>query len=90
MCDFGRFRTLIVPPNCVEVETRRSSIRKKLRLRTVKPTGWLQWNPLIVMGKYCVFTGPFFFPGFVLMDHNNCLVFFQQTVVLAAMMEPKY
>lgn len=51
VCDFGQFRTLIVPPNCIEVETRRSSIRRKLRLRTVKSSGWLQWTPLIVMAN---------------------------------------
>ncbi|XP_034248421.1 diacylglycerol kinase epsilon [Thrips palmi] len=51
VCDFGRFRALIVPPNCVEVESRRSSIRRKLRLRTVKSSGWSQWTPLIVMAN---------------------------------------
>jgi len=51
ICDLGRFRKLIVPANCLEVELRRSRIRRRLYLSSVNPTAITDWSPLIVIAN---------------------------------------
>lgn len=50
ICDFGKFRNMIVPPWCVQVARYKRSLRRHLLLRGVKDPGWENWSPLIVIG----------------------------------------
>ncbi|XP_067006529.1 diacylglycerol kinase epsilon isoform X2 [Anabrus simplex] len=50
VCDLGPFRNMIIPPYCVLV-MKRKNVHRELRLRGVKPTGWPQWTPLIVVAN---------------------------------------
>ncbi|XP_076247982.1 diacylglycerol kinase epsilon isoform X2 [Calliopsis andreniformis] len=51
VCDFGKFKLMIIPPSSLEVTNRRSTVRRRLRLRTVIPPNWLHWKPLIVVAN---------------------------------------
>lgn len=50
-CDYGPWKNMLVPPWCVQVARRKSSIHRHLLLRGVKDPGWENWSPLIVVGK---------------------------------------
>lgn len=52
ICDFGRYRNMIVPPWCVQVARYKRSLRRHLLLRGVKDPGWEDWSPLIVIGIF--------------------------------------
>lgn len=47
ICDFGPYKTLIIPPSCVKVKKK----SKKLVLESVKHPGWLEWTPLLVVAN---------------------------------------
>lgn len=51
VCDFGPFRSMIVPPYCVQVARRKGALNKHLLLRGVKDPGWDKWSPLIVVAN---------------------------------------
>ncbi|XP_011699774.1 PREDICTED: diacylglycerol kinase epsilon [Wasmannia auropunctata] len=51
ICDFGKFRLMIIPPGSLEVINRRSTMRRRLHLRSVIPPNWPNWNPIIVVGN---------------------------------------
>ncbi|XP_017893170.1 diacylglycerol kinase epsilon isoform X2 [Ceratina calcarata] len=51
ICDFGRFKLMIIPPNSLEVINLRSTMRRRLHLRSVIPPNWPKWNPLIVVAN---------------------------------------
>lgn len=42
---------MIIPPGSLEVINRRSTMRRRLHLRSVTPPNWSNWNPIIVVGK---------------------------------------
>lgn len=42
---------MIIPPSSLEVINRRSTVKRRLQLRTVIPPNWLHWKPLIVVGE---------------------------------------
>lgn len=50
-CDFGPFKSMIVPPSCVQVARMKSSIHRHLLLRGVKNPGRSDWSPLIVVAN---------------------------------------
>ncbi|KAK6623888.1 hypothetical protein RUM44_010744 [Polyplax serrata] len=49
LCDFGPYKSLIIPPTSVEVTLKRRSMKKCLVLKSVKPPNWSDWCPLIVI-----------------------------------------
>ncbi|XP_070156608.1 diacylglycerol kinase epsilon [Polyergus mexicanus] len=51
ICDFGKFKLMIIPPGSLEVINRRSTMRRRLHLRSIIPPNWLDWNPIIVVGN---------------------------------------
>ncbi|XP_066588892.1 diacylglycerol kinase epsilon isoform X2 [Prorops nasuta] len=51
ICDFGKYKTMIIPPVSLEVVNRRSTMRHRLQLRSVVPPNWPNWHPLIVVGN---------------------------------------
>ncbi|XP_029041823.1 diacylglycerol kinase epsilon isoform X1 [Osmia bicornis bicornis] len=51
ICDFGRFKLMVIPPSSLEVINLRSTVRRKLRIRSVKPPNWPHWRPLIVVAN---------------------------------------
>ncbi|XP_078039440.1 diacylglycerol kinase epsilon isoform X1 [Augochlora pura] len=51
ICDFGKFKLLIIPPNSLEVVNQRNTVRRRLQLRTVIPPDWPNWRPLIVVAN---------------------------------------
>lgn len=51
ICDFGTFKLMIIPPDSLEVINRRSTMRRRLHLRSVIAPNWPNWNPIIVVGK---------------------------------------
>ncbi|KAJ4444343.1 hypothetical protein ANN_06135, partial [Periplaneta americana] len=51
VCDFGPYRSHLIPPSCVVLTKKRSTVRRKLQLRAVKSPGWKDWTPLIVMAN---------------------------------------
>ncbi|XP_066258337.1 diacylglycerol kinase epsilon [Euwallacea similis] len=51
VCDFGPFRSMIVPPYCVQVARRKGALNKHLLLRNVKDPGWDKWSPLVVIAN---------------------------------------
>ncbi|KYM94857.1 PREDICTED: diacylglycerol kinase epsilon [Cyphomyrmex costatus] len=51
ICDFGKFKLMIIPPGSLEVINRRSTMRCRLHLRSVTPPNWPNWNPIIVVGN---------------------------------------
>ncbi|CAK9832937.1 Diacylglycerol kinase epsilon [Anthophora retusa] len=51
VCDFGKFKLMIIPPSSLEVMNLRSTIRRRFPLRSVIPPNWPQWNPLIVVAN---------------------------------------
>lgn len=55
VCDFGPFRSMIVPPSCVQVARRKGALNKHLLLRNVKDPGWEKWSPLVVIGNIYFF-----------------------------------
>nr|CAI5817275.1 unnamed protein product [Callosobruchus analis] len=50
-CDFGPYRSMIVPPWCVQVARRKGALNKHLLLRAVKDPGWDKWTPLVVIAN---------------------------------------
>lgn len=42
---------MIIPPGNIEIINRRSTMRRRLHLRSVTPPNWPNWNPIIVVGK---------------------------------------
>ncbi|XP_017771551.1 PREDICTED: diacylglycerol kinase epsilon [Nicrophorus vespilloides] len=50
-CDFGPYKSMIVPPWCVQTARMKSSIHRHLLLRGVKDPGWEDWSPLIVVAN---------------------------------------
>ena len=52
VCDFGPFRNHLIPPTCVTLTKKRSSVRRKLQLLSVKSPNWKNWKPLIVLGVF--------------------------------------
>lgn len=51
ICDFGKFKLMIIPPKSLEVINRRSTMRRRLHLRSILPPNWSNWNPIIVVGN---------------------------------------
>ncbi|XP_019758983.1 diacylglycerol kinase epsilon isoform X2 [Dendroctonus ponderosae] len=51
VCDFGPFRSMIVPPSCVQVARRKGALNKHLLLRGVRDPGWEKWSPLVVVAN---------------------------------------
>ncbi|XP_034933931.1 diacylglycerol kinase epsilon [Chelonus insularis] len=51
ICDFGKFKLMIIPPGSLEVVNRRSTVRKRLQLRSIIPPVWDEWKPLIVVAN---------------------------------------
>ncbi|RLU26489.1 hypothetical protein DMN91_000285 [Ooceraea biroi] len=51
ICDFGKFKLMIIPPGSLEVINRRSTVRRRLHLRSIIPPNWSNWNPIIVVGN---------------------------------------
>ncbi|XP_050302696.1 diacylglycerol kinase epsilon isoform X2 [Anthonomus grandis grandis] len=51
VCDFGPFRSMIVPPSCVQVARRKGALNKHLLLRGVRDPGWSNWSPLVVVAN---------------------------------------
>ncbi|XP_033330475.2 diacylglycerol kinase epsilon [Megalopta genalis] len=51
ICDFGKFKLLIIPPSSLEVVNQRNAVRRRLQLRTVIPPEWPNWRPLIVVAN---------------------------------------
>ncbi|KAJ9577627.1 hypothetical protein L9F63_005814, partial [Diploptera punctata] len=51
VCDFGPYRNYLIPPACVVLTNKRSSVRRKLQLHAVKPAKWENWKPLIVLAN---------------------------------------
>ncbi|KAF7282525.1 hypothetical protein GWI33_002561 [Rhynchophorus ferrugineus] len=51
ICDFGPYKEMIVPPNCVQVARRKGALNKHLLLRGVKDPGWEKWSPLVVIAN---------------------------------------
>jgi len=51
ICDFGKFKLMIIPPGSLEVINRRSTMRRRLHLRSIISPNWSNWNPIIVVGK---------------------------------------
>ncbi|XP_046406232.1 diacylglycerol kinase epsilon, partial [Ischnura elegans] len=50
VCDYGNFRSFIVPPT--SVSTRRGRrISRRLTLQELKPPAWPDWSPLIVLAN---------------------------------------
>ncbi|XP_014213922.1 diacylglycerol kinase epsilon [Copidosoma floridanum] len=49
ICDFGAFKQMVIPPTSLEVASKRSSIRRRLQLKSITPPLWLNWSPLIVV-----------------------------------------
>ncbi|KAG5878011.1 hypothetical protein JTB14_025466 [Gonioctena quinquepunctata] len=50
-CDFGPYRTMIVPPWCVQVARRKGALHKHLLLRGIKDPGWERWTPLVLIAN---------------------------------------
>ncbi|ESP03918.1 hypothetical protein LOTGIDRAFT_110026 [Lottia gigantea] len=48
-CDLGRYRQLIIPPNCVELKW--IGMRRKLVVKTVRKPNILNWSPLIIIAN---------------------------------------
>jgi len=42
---------MIIPPGNLEVINRRSTMRRRLHLRSIISPNWSNWNPIIVVGK---------------------------------------
>ncbi|XP_020280420.1 diacylglycerol kinase epsilon isoform X2 [Pseudomyrmex gracilis] len=51
ICDFGKFKLMIIPPGSLEVINRRTTMRRWLHLRSVIAPKWPNWNPIIVVGN---------------------------------------
>lgn len=51
ICDFGKFRSMIVPPWCVQVARYKKTLRRHFLLKGVKDPNWDNWSPLIVIGN---------------------------------------
>ncbi|XP_011305118.1 diacylglycerol kinase epsilon isoform X1 [Fopius arisanus] len=51
ICDFGKFKPMIIPPYSLEVVNRRRAVRKRLQLRSIIPPIWPNWKPLIVVAN---------------------------------------
>lgn len=50
ICDFGPYRALIIPPTCIEIVRKKSSVRKNTSL-ILKPVDWLDWTPVLVLAN---------------------------------------
>ncbi|XP_043281428.1 diacylglycerol kinase epsilon [Venturia canescens] len=50
-CDFGEFKLMIIPPGSLEVVNKRSTMRRRLRLRSIVPPVWPNWKPLIIVAN---------------------------------------
>lgn len=51
ICDFGKFKLMIIPPVSLEVINKRSTMKSRMRLRSIIPPLWEKWNPLIVVAN---------------------------------------
>ncbi|KAL1489117.1 hypothetical protein ABEB36_014060 [Hypothenemus hampei] len=51
ICDFGPYRSMIVPPSCVQVVRRKGALNKHLLLRAVGCPNWQNWSPLVVVAN---------------------------------------
>ncbi|KAI4494193.1 hypothetical protein M0802_009062 [Mischocyttarus mexicanus] len=51
VCDFGRFRLMIIPPQSLKAISKRRRMRRRLALHSVIKPDWNGWNPLIVVGN---------------------------------------
>lgn len=51
ICDLGDFKLMIIPPKSLEVVNRRSTMRRRLQLRSVVSPNWPNWKPLIVVAN---------------------------------------
>ncbi|XP_076390877.1 diacylglycerol kinase epsilon isoform X3 [Megachile rotundata] len=51
ICDFGKFKLMVIPPSSLDVINLRSTVRRKLHIRAVKPPNWSHWKPLIVVAN---------------------------------------
>ncbi|XP_014298896.1 diacylglycerol kinase epsilon isoform X2 [Microplitis demolitor] len=51
ICDFGKFKLMIIPPGSLEVVNRRRTVRRRLQLRSIIPPVWNDWKPLIVVAN---------------------------------------
>ncbi|KAK3867884.1 hypothetical protein Pcinc_026681 [Petrolisthes cinctipes] len=49
VCDFGRFRNYIVPPNCIRLKF--SRIRRTLLVKEVLEPNVNSWSPIIIVGN---------------------------------------
>jgi len=51
VCDFGPHCSQLIPPDCVVLTRKRSSVHRKLQLRAVRSPGWKKWTPIIVLAN---------------------------------------
>ncbi|XP_044016768.1 diacylglycerol kinase epsilon isoform X1 [Aphidius gifuensis] len=51
ICDYGPFKSMIIPPGSLEVVNKRTTVRKRLQLRSIVPPVWPDWRPLIVVAN---------------------------------------
>ncbi|XP_047108669.1 diacylglycerol kinase epsilon isoform X1 [Schistocerca piceifrons] len=51
MCDYGRFKNLVIPPTSVVLTTRQHKLSRKLCLQSVTKPEWNDWTPLIVLAN---------------------------------------
>lgn len=49
MCDFGKLRECIVPPNCIRLKY--SRMKQHLYIKEVLKPNISGWSPVIVVGK---------------------------------------
>ncbi|XP_012271942.1 diacylglycerol kinase epsilon [Orussus abietinus] len=51
VCDFGIFKSMIIPPGSLEIINKHSTIRSRMQLRSIVPPSWSDWCPLIVVAN---------------------------------------
>uniref|UniRef100_A0A1B6C2W1 Diacylglycerol kinase n=2 Tax=Clastoptera arizonana TaxID=38151 RepID=A0A1B6C2W1_9HEMI len=51
ICDFGKFRSLIVPPSSVQLIKKKPGISQKYLITKVVPPSWPNWSPLVVIAN---------------------------------------
>ncbi|KAJ8681555.1 hypothetical protein QAD02_017347 [Eretmocerus hayati] len=50
-CDFGPFKTMVIPPHCIEAASKYNSVRHRLIIRSITPPPLPNWNPIIVIAN---------------------------------------
>lgn len=79
VCDFGRYRNLIVPPN--HVFTKRRRLR---RITSIVTPNYLEWKPLIVVGRHNSFS----IRSLTFIQSIACLIFSEQQILNPATAQP--